>query len=306
MSESKTKSASSSNPKKADKPKSKAGLYKFWITMLILVFVWWFNNYTLKTTNVELVSDKISSPIRIAVISDQHATKYGISNSAILDLIEQADPDMVAVLGDMYSRNSEWELVMKPINLVQSITEAGYPVYFVTGDHDYVSTEYKDSTIGERYVEEIKKAGARVMNYEWEYAEVNGNRVQIMGIDNVYYSPTFNLNNAFTLDNGCYSILLAHIPNYEAFSDFGADLVLSADTHGNMVQLPFNLGPLYEADTGRWIPQIITSGETIYDKGVFGYSGGNMFITSGVGASPLPIRLNNRPEVAVIDIQPKK
>jgi len=30
-----------------------------------------------------------------------------------------------------------------------------------------------------------------------------------------------------------------------------------------------------------------------------------MFITSGLGASPAPVRLNNRPEVVVIDIIPQ-
>lgn len=305
MSESKNKPASASKSAKSKKA-DKAKRHRFFLVAVILIFIWWFNNYTLKTTNAELASAKLSSPIRIAVISDQHATKYGISNSAILSRIEKADPDIVAVLGDMYSRNSEWELVMKPINLIQSITEEGYPVYFVTGDHDYVSTDYKDSAIGERYIDEMEKAGAHVMNYKCEYTEINGNKVQIMGIDNVYFSPTFDLKNAFDRDAECYSILLAHLPNYEAFSDFGADLTLCADTHGDMVQLPFNLGPIYEADTKSWFPQITMTGETIYDKGVFGYSGGNMFITSGIGAAPLPIRFNNRPEVAVIDIQPKK
>ena len=41
------------------------------------------------------------------------------------------------------------------------------------------------------------------------------------------------------VDRDCFSILLAHIPNYERFAAFRTDLTICADTHGGMVQLPF-------------------------------------------------------------------
>ena len=72
-----------------------------------------------------------------------------------------------------------------------------------------------------------------------------------------------------------------------------------------MIQLPFDLGPVYDASRNHWFPQITSPDETVYDKGIFEYSGGNMFITSGIGASPAPIRFNNRPEVVIMDIEPK-
>ena len=275
--------------------KKKARSHRFWFVVIVLIFVWWFNNYTLKTTNVELSSTKLSVPIRIAVISDLHASKFGIGNQRILRRIENVDPDIVVMLGDMYTQDSGWDLIQIPIELTQSVVDAGYPVYFVTGEHD----------TDEEYIEAIAKTGAHVMNYECEYTEINGNRVQIMGIDNVYYSPTFDLSSVFTLDESCYSILLAHIPNYTKLSQFGADLTLCADTHGGMVQLPFGMGPIYDSEWNRWFPHFTTKGRTVYDKGIFGYDGGYMFITSGIGASPAPVRLNNRPEVAVIDIIPE-
>lgn len=298
-------SESNVNPQKPEfddrSAKKKARSHRFWFWVAVLFFVWWFNNYTLKTTKVQLTSDKLVSPIRIAVISDQHASKYGISNDSIFRKIDKAKPDMVAVLGDMYSRGSEWELVSKPVELIRELTDSGYTVYFVTGDHDY----YGESVISKRYIEAVKNTGAHVLDYKCEYAELNGNRVQIIGIDNVVYSPTFDLTNEFAVDRGCYSILLAHIPNYEDFAQFGTDLTLCADTHGDMIQLPFDLGPVYDASRNHWFPQITSPDETVYDKGIFEYSGGNMFITSGIGASPVPIRFNNRPEVVIMDIEPK-
>lgn len=266
-----------------------------WLWLVLIAGLWWFNNYTLKTTVETISSDKIVSKVRLAVISDQHATKLGISNKTIFRTIDNAKPDIVFMLGDMYTSGSEWELMQKPVELAKDMVSAGYPVYCVTGEHDY----------DDRYVAELKKAGARVLSYEEEYLDINGNSLRVIGIDNVYYSPTFDLRNEYALDDESFNILLAHIPNYEKFADFRADLTLCADTHGEMAQLPFGLGPIYCSEKAVWLPKLLHKELEIYDKGFFDYDGGKMFITSGVGVYPAPVRLNNRPEAAVIDLIPK-
>ena len=275
--------------KKADKKSH------LWLWILIFLGVWWFSNFTLKTTETSVTSSKVKSSVRFAVISDQHATKHGIKNSTIIKNVTDASPDVVFILGDMYTRKSEWELIQKPIDLTADIVSAGYPVYFVTGEHD----------TDERYVSELEKAGANVLSYEEETIDVNGNSLHIMGIDNVYYSPTFDLNTAFTLDDSSYNILLAHIPNYDKFADFGADLTLCGDTHGEMAQLPFGGGPLYCSEKKMWLPKLLHKEQKIYDKGFFDYEGGTMSITSGIGVYPAPVRFCNRPEVVIMDIRPK-
>jgi len=264
---------------------------KFCTVMIFLVLIWWFNNYTLKTTHIELTSEKIANPVRIAVISDCHATKHGISNNAILRRVRSNNPDIVLIMGDMYTRNSSEDIMQIPVDLTSDIVSDGYPVYFVTGDHD----------TDQSYIDAMQNVGAVLMNYRFSTIDINGNSIQLMGIDNVYYSPTFNLNNAFSVNQECYSILMAHIPNYEKFSAFGTDLTVCADTHGGMVQLPF-LGAMIDSTSMQWFPEL--HGRTVYDKGLFDYPSGTMFITSGIGASPAPIRFNNRPEIAIIDINP--
>ncbi len=71
-----------------------------------------------------------------------------------------------------------------------------------------------------------------------------------------------------------------------------------------MIQLPFGIGPVYSNEYNMWFPQVKTD-DGIYDKGLFDYEGGHMFITSGLGDNPAPVRFNNRPEVAVIEIDPE-
>jgi predicted MPP superfamily phosphohydrolase len=263
--------------------------------IVALVLTWWFNNYTIKLNRNAYMTEKVSSRFRIAVISDLHAHKNGIGSSAILDKISSVDPELVFVLGDMYTTGSEQADIDRAADVTKSIAAEGYPTYFVSGEHD----------TDKAYLSGLEAAGVHVMNYRSEIIDVKGNKVQLIGIDNVYYSPTFDLTNEFTVDKSCFSILLAHIPNYERFAAFCTDLTICADTHGDMVQLPFDLGPVVDPDTGKWLPQLLSDG-TVVDKGWFRYPGGAMFITSGLGDSPYPVRFNNRPEVVVMDILPEK
>ena len=276
-------------------PKKKRGFLKgiIWF-ILILLIIWWFNNYTMKTTREKIKSEKLVSPLKIAVISDYHAEKFSIGSDVIVNRLEKEEPDLVFVVGDMYTRRSSWDKIELAINLMTDITELDVPVYFVPGEHD------KE----ELYFDKLTENGINVMNYKSEKIEVNGNKLQIMGITNVYYSPTFDLSTQFVLDDECYNILLAHIPNYDKFSQFGADLSLCGDTHGGMIQLPFGRGPVY--DNGNWMPEIRAARDDVYDKGLFKYRKGYMFITSGLGNNPYPARLNNRPEIAVIEIEPSE
>lgn len=277
------------------KTKSKYLLRRICAVLTVLFLIWYYNNYTLKINYTSILSDKISSDIRIALISDMHATKYGIQSSSIRNKVNKTDPDIVFVLGDMYTRKSPWDLIEIPVSLMKSLVDDGYPVYFVAGDHDR----------SEKYFTELEKVGVHVMNYKEETVNIKGNSLKIMGIDNAYYTSTFDLTNEFSLDENCYNILLAHIPNYEKFAKFGADLTLCADTHGGVIQIPFGIGSAYDALTDNWLPKFTYKG-TVYDKGWFNYNGGAMFITSGIGAHPIPARFNNRPEIVSIDIIPKR
>ncbi len=275
--------------------KKKYRLRKFLIFIIIIGIVWWFNNFTIKTSKFKVYSDKISSDIRIAVISDLHASKFGIGSDAVYSKIDNAEPDIVFILGDMYSRSGDEKLRDIPVQLVSKLTDNGYPVYFVPGEHD----------TAQEYLDAMSAAKAHIMDYRSESININGSEIQILGIDNVYYSSTFDLNNAFSLDENRYTILMAHIPNYDKFAQFGADLTLCGDTHGGIIQLPFEKGPVYYAENGEWFPELNGTRSDIYDKGMFPYSGGTMFITSGIGGYPVPARFNNRPEVAIIDILPE-
>lgn len=291
MAEQNNKSQSNLNPKK-----KKSGFKRFLIFIIIVALIWWFNNFTIKITETEIHSNKIVSPVKIAVISDYHAEKIGISPDTVLKKLKKIDPDAVFYLGDMYSRDAVQEEMNIAIELMTDTVSAGFTVFFVPGEHD---TSLK-------YLNILMQNGVNVMNYQSAGINLNGNNIRIYGIDNVFFSETFDLSTEFALDENYYNILLAHIPMYEYYQNFSADLTLCGDTHGGIIQLPFNKGPVYYSSTDEWFPELKQQRNDIYDKGLFKIADNYkyMFITSGLGNSPVPARLNNRPEIAVIDLMP--
>ncbi|MBE6846061.1 MAG: hypothetical protein E7508_10270 [Ruminococcus sp.] len=279
--------------KPAKKKKKRAG--KILIYAALIFIIWWANNYLLFITSEQISSSKINNEIKLAVISDQHASTgfFAISNEAIIKKINKIEPDVVCVLGDMHSNDATPEEKDISLNLMTDIIAEGYKMYFVLGEHDDRTNEY---------VSRMEEKGVNVLDQRSETIKIKDTQVTFYGISNAYFSEYFDLRNEFTLNPNTYNILLAHIPMYDEYELFGADLTLCADTHGGIIQVPF-LGPAYY--NGEILPEVFGD-EEVYDKGLFENNSGYMFITSGIGNSPVAARFNNFPEVAEITITPDK
>jgi hypothetical protein len=91
------------NNKPVSKKKKKS---KLWLWVIIILFVWWFNNFTLRVNDSEITSSKVKSTIRLAVISDLHATKHGIKNKTIFDAVDKEHP-RCSVLPRRYVHQTE-------------------------------------------------------------------------------------------------------------------------------------------------------------------------------------------------------
>jgi predicted MPP superfamily phosphohydrolase len=268
--------------------KAKKSLCIFLAIVMLLLPIWYFNNFSIKINEQTINSSKVISDIHIAVLSDIHGVEFGTDNEVLINKIKTISPDLIFVLGDMYSRGKT-EKIDQTIELLKVLTDIA-DVYIITGDHD-TDESYKSSLI------ELK--GVHFLNYDKEDVTVNGNRLCIYGINNVYFTDTFDLNHAFEEpDSSKLNILLAHIPSIDSYKSFDVDIIFSGDTHGGMIRLPF-LGGLYYK--GYILPKITYSG-TITDKGMYRFDNKTLFVTSGMGDYPLPLRLNNRPEICSITI----
>ena len=262
-------------------------LIKLVLTLALIVFIWWCNTYTLKTETVVIGDERIKDEIVIVQISDLHGQEFGTNNKNLIEHISSYSPDLIFATGDMYSNGSD-EGRDIALRLLSELVDVA-PVYYVNGEHDN-SNEFDT---------QLEEAGVIVLDYEDEVVEIGQTKLHLYGINNVYYSESFDLANEFILDDSAYNILLAHIQNFEKFSSFGIDLSICGDTHGGQVRLPF-VGAVYM--DGIWFPE--SKGQ--YVDGLYEKNGTKLFVSSGLGSTPIPVRLWNRPEVSVIMLVPEQ
>ena len=266
--------------------KKRHGCRNFILYCLIVLGVWYFGTFTIKTTEVTIESDQIESPVTIVQLTDLHGSSFGENNEYLIDAVKAAEPDFIVATGDLYTAGDEAGQDTA-VKLMKDLAEL-YPVYSVHGEHD----NDRD------YEARLTEAGVDVLDYEYRDIEVGDSVVRLYGITNVYYTDTFDLTNEFQLDQNYYNILAAHISNFEDFADFGMDLSLCGDSHGGQVRLPY-LGGLN--NRGEWFPERGNT-DAKYVKGLYSLGDKKLFVSSGLGNYPVPVRFLNRPEIAVIHL----
>ena len=121
---------------------------KFWLPAVLaaLVFIIWilWANTALELNHVVIESEAIPkdfSGYRIAHISDYHNTKNQQLNDKLLGYLKEAEPDMIAITGDLIdSRRTDINVALQFAEQAVKIA----PCYYVPGNHESRIEEYED------------------------------------------------------------------------------------------------------------------------------------------------------------------
>lgn len=259
----------------------------------LLIWLLWANSSP-AATQVTVASGALPGAFegfKIAHVSDLHNAVFGRKNERLLSLIRAAEPDIIAITGDLIdSRHTDIDSAMAFVEAAAEIA----PVYYVTGNHE---SRLDFDAIEPRLI----AAGARVLRNEAEYIEHGGERIRLAGIDDPSFirtGGTAEERAAAELEQlgdggGTFTVLLAHRPELvEVYAEYGAGLVLSGHAHGGQVRLPL-LGGLYAPGQGL-LPE--------YDSGLFSLGETQMVVSRGLGNSVAPLRVNNRPELVIVTL----
>lgn len=272
---------------------------RYWIAAAVgaaaAIWLLW-GNSALMTSEHSVISPRLPAGFegfRIAQISDLHNAEFGEGNRKLLDALEQAQPDIIVMTGDIVdSRNTKPEISLAFAAEAVNIA----PCYFITGNH-----EARVDHIG--FPEQLRSLGVTVLRQEAVTLERNGDTITLMGVDD----PTFEVDymtgdcrpvltaalEALTAEKQGYTILLSHRPEwFELYRDFGLDLVFSGHAHGGQFRLPL-VGGIIAPNQG-FFPR--------YDAGVFTEGNTTMVVSRGLGPSIIPLRINNRPELVVAEL----
>ncbi|MBP3347312.1 MAG: metallophosphoesterase [Clostridia bacterium] len=252
----------------------------------------------LKVRRYLISSDKIDGDgiTRLVVVTDLHERSYGKDNVRLIEKVEELSPDAILIGGDI--ADSYGKVGGSYMPLFEALPRLA-PTFMVLGNHEFSAR--RDLEVA-GYAE---KAGIRVLNDEFEPFDCNGNVINIIGMTDylsenvVYKTLEERLDEIMVPYYGeKFDLVLCHRPcEVEAMSKKGVDLMVCGHTHGGQMRLPF-VGGVFTPSSIRLFPK--------YDMGHFKIRKMNLVISAGLGASTIPLRLFNRPEVTVIDIVAKK
>lgn len=250
---------------------------------------------TIKIKNYSISTDKLNSSAKFVFISDLHCKEYGDKNSELVSKIKEQNPLFIAVGGDMVNKYSSNDHVMR--ELLPQLADIA-PTYCILGNHELI---LKDEI---NFKNDINSTSAKLLDNGMVTIEANGEKILLGGMsDFPYYefnAPDYDTPERYFWDDfkdkskNCYSILLHHQPEYleSIMQDSNVDLVMCGHTHGGAVQIPF-IGGLFAPNQG-FFPK--------YDKGEFDLYDTKMIISAGLGDAYPVLRLNNCPEISVVEI----
>lgn len=241
------------------------------------------NGYTVESSLLPQAFDGF----RIAHISDLHNAQFGKNNSDLIKRLRESKPDIIAITGDSVdSRHTNFEITLNFIEQAMDIA----PCYFVVGNHESRFEEEEYQSFENRLID----FGVIVLHNEAVNIERGGEKITVCGVDDPMFDENFSENLKNCAVENEFTILLSHRP--ESFAEYvenGYNLVLSGHGHGGQVRIPF-FGGLYVPGQG-FFPE--------FDAGIYTDGDTNMIVSRGIGNSVIPIRINNSPEVIIIDLK---
>lgn len=259
-------------------------------TVLVLaVLVGWFwwqqNGLSSETIQVAAAPDGFAS-YRIAVISDLHAKEFGEGNEKLLDFVQDLEPDMIAVVGDILHEPQQIEMIPPVAEGLAAIA----PTYYVTGNHEWAAG------VVPQLEELLEDCGVHVLSNDYVMLEQGGDRIALLGAEdsNGYadQKTVAELADQVRQEQGdVYELLLSHRNNhYEQYAQAQVDLTLAGHAHGGLIRLPGTdglVGPKREI-----LPH--------YTAGLYDLSYGQMVVSRGLGNQFPCFRLFNRPDVPLV------
>lgn len=198
--------------------------------------------------------------------------------------INASEPDVIVIAGDLIAdrdyKSTIAATATQEIALVLSGLKAKHGVFVALGNHDW----WFD---GEAFTRELQDKGISVL--ENNSHKINGLDLWLTGFGDALTGHEDPKRALKTLPENAPAIIFMHDPGTlkkipTEWHNSNA-IFMAGHTHGGQVYLPFYGAPIVPA-----------TGPREWAYGWVQYLGKHMYVTSGLGVSILPVRLNMRPE----------
>ena len=265
------------------------------LSLLGWALVW--GNTALVTANVLVCSNGIPEAFdayKIVQISDLHDAQIGENNEKLITMTAETEPDCIVLTGDFV--DSSRFHPERSLSVAEALVKIA-PVYYVSGNHEAIlpDADYQALTDG------LRALGVCVLEDESAELTRGGQSIRLIGLTDIGFHPgTLEekkdaLRTALSalLPEDEFSVTLAHRPELmDVYTECGAPLVLSGHAHGGQIRLP-GIGGLIAPGQGLF-PK--------YTEGKYEENGTTLVVSRGIGNSVLPLRVNDRPQIVVVQL----
>lgn len=232
-------------------------------------------------------TSELTGELRVVQLTDFHNIPRPAQVRDIVDLVKQADPDLIALTGDLIDTKNR---TMDPTRrLLEGLADLDVPRYFVDGNHDHWSADHgRLHELLERY--DVTVLADSNVQVKGEFGTVS-----LIGVDD-YFSGHGDLAKAVQgLPREGFRLVLTHSPEIIGeLSSKQIDYAMCGHTHGGQIRLPF-IGAIYQPG-GNWFPKI--------SKGAYVDGHSTLFVDSGLGVTGPKFRLFNQSQVTLHRIGP--
>ena len=232
--------------------------------------------------------------LRIAVLADLHVGGAFMNDKKLRTIVERTNelhPDLILILGDYMSGDGWTSHRVEPETFGPLLKNLSAPlgVYSVLGNHDLWYN-------GAKVRSGLENNGIKVLDDEVLAINARGTSLWLVGLADLWTRP--GLLTAAHIEEtvekvpqGAPIIALAHNPDIFPRLPQRVPLFLAGHTHGGQVRFPLIGSVVHSSSMGQR-----------YEAGHVFENGHQMFVTTGIGTSIMPVRFGVPPEIVLLTI----
>ncbi|MFO0725173.1 MAG: metallophosphoesterase [Myxococcota bacterium] len=223
----------------------------------------------------------------IAVLADLHVGSPAVDLSRLRTLVEETNrrrPDLIVIPGDLLISGVLGGSVVSPEEIAAVLTDlrARRGVVAVLGNHDH------DLGRGPAMIRALEKIGIPALENRALELEPG---LWIAGFSDLWSTTPKPERAIQPVPANAALIGLTHNPDVFPEVPLRVGLMIAGHTHGGQVRLPLLGAPVVPSRFG-----------SRYLRGLITEAGHQVFVSSGVGTSILPVRLGVPPEIPILTL----
>lgn len=278
-------------------------------------------NRDFKESFYSVSSLKVNNKIRVIQISDLHNCIYGAGNRELIDRVTKLKPDLIIYTGDCVDSYAATEEDV--VALCGTLAKVA-PSYYIYGNNEVeryynepLTQESLDKMFGftdenrdpnklleisDVLRERLEEVGVKVLKNGYDTITVGTTTVDVFGVltsnpSSFWSYAGENFDQFIYTNENNLKITAIHEPLvFEEYTpNSWGDVLLAGHTHGGIARIPM-LGPVYAYD-GGFLPE--RNGHYVYGR--YDVLGKPLVVSSGLENETF-LRINNQPEITIIDI----